>query len=780
MGSKSEINPILLEKSDDLIKAEIQLQRQRLERALREQIEQQRLATKALLQTSEALPNFDLSEVLSRALEIVHPSASAEVASVDTSASDSFDENTFYSSQHDTPEPASPQQSQQNISARGLVSADEPRPSEIHSEKQVQDQDIVMTGASLSNDNYLAAQAHSQVQQLPPQHHSRMMDFQASPLHMGSLGSIIPHKTQDMSKVNDDESKAVRVSTHQQTSSGLASVISQRNVDNSVGQDATNQLVRQAYEENDISPLVRAHNLSPLAPQPARVSPLATARAPPVLLRENIPVDEAHPPQVEALRQQLSGFSSTDSSPKGVKESGKKKAKKEKKKRRRTGGNENATDTESPYIKPEPRSPSPFAVAPLPRPQKRQRQIGQYAAELNYDEPRYEPVEEVQEHIPELYKEIPVNRGYERSEARYEPEVRRLEPSYQRLEREEADYGRGNGGYLPYGVSETRSVRAVSHALPARRVYEEPVYYREPIPRASVRPDADPERSRSPVMRERRSSPPPMAPPRRPVRIYVDEYGREYIDPAPVPTMRQSVAPPRYREPEVIYERAGPRSVSGRAPTDVYEEDMITVPRRVVTQPEYAIPTEYRSYREREYSTRPMPPPGQEFVHIRAPERRPAGPPETEYISRAPSVRPELPRYEEAPREYVRSSTVRPEVKYDGGPREYLRAPSVRPESVRYEIPRDYRQPTLRPEPPLREYAASIRPEAYREAPQREYSVRPVESVPQLGPNGERFYEEIPVQGRNPIEATYIERPRLREASVMAYADEARREVYRY
>src|SRR6266536_2851290 len=63
MSSKSEINPILLEKSDDLIKAEIQLQRQRLERALREQIEQHRIAAKALLQTSESLPSFDISEV---------------------------------------------------------------------------------------------------------------------------------------------------------------------------------------------------------------------------------------------------------------------------------------------------------------------------------------------------------------------------------------------------------------------------------------------------------------------------------------------------------------------------------------------------------------------------------------------------------------------------------------------------------------------------------------------------------------------------------------------
>ncbi|KAA8571886.1 hypothetical protein EYC84_001838 [Monilinia fructicola] len=52
----SEINPILLEKSDDLIKAEIQLQRQRLERALREQMDQHRLAQKALLRLLNPFP----------------------------------------------------------------------------------------------------------------------------------------------------------------------------------------------------------------------------------------------------------------------------------------------------------------------------------------------------------------------------------------------------------------------------------------------------------------------------------------------------------------------------------------------------------------------------------------------------------------------------------------------------------------------------------------------------------------------------------------------------
>lgn len=774
MTSKSEINPILLEKSDDLIKAEIQLQRQRLERALREQIEQQRLSAKALLQTSESLPNFDLSEVLSKALEIVHPSTSAEIdAPVDTSASDSFDEKTFYSSQHDTPEPFSSPQSQKNsVEARshGLVSVDKQPTESYTSKSEVEDQDMALSGASIPNDNYSAAQTQPQVQQARPQQHTQEMDAKRQPSHIGNAGSSGFH------------------AANVQSASGMNTKSNEK--DNITR--TTSQFFQREFEDETDSPLIRAHNLSPLAPQPARVSPLATARNPPILRDENL-ADEPPPAQVAALRQKASGFSSTDSSPRGVKESGKKKGRKEKKKKRKASSNGNAADTpDSPYIKPEPRSPSPFAVAPLPRPQKRQRQMGQFAAELNYDEPRYEPTENVQQRVLEGYQEAQAPRTYSHLGRRYEVETRRPEPTYQRVEREEGDYRRVSGGYyakrpespvyaLPYAASETRPVRAASHAVVDRKGYDEPFYYREPILRASARPDADRERSRSPIMRERRSSPIAMGPPRRPVRIIVDEYGREYIDPTPVPSMPP---PARYRESEIVYERAPPRSVSGRVPVDAYEEDgivyrrpspPIVVPRRVVTQPEYT-PSEYRSYRQREYSTRPMALPGEDYLQIRAPERRPVShidEAQHEYASRAQSVRPEPARYEEISREHVRPPSVRPEpMRYEEVPREYVRATTVRPEPVRYEIPREYRLQSVRPEPPLREYAASVRPEARREMiPQREFSIRPVEQH-------ERYHDEVPGPNRVPAEVAFIERPRAREASVMVYADD-RREVYR-
>jgi hypothetical protein len=146
-----------------------------------------------------------------------------------------------------------------------------------------------------------------------------------------------------------------------------------------------------------------------------------------------------------------------------------------------------------------------------------------------------------------------------------------------------------------------------------------------------------------------------------------------------------------------------------------------------------------------------MAPPGDEYMPVKeAPERR------------------QMSHFEEAPREFVQ------------------RAPSTRPEAVRYEIPREYtgRLQSVRPEPPPREYASSVRPEARREVipqAQREFSVRPMDAIPRRQQlpvvDDDRYYEEVP--SRRPAEIAFIERPRARESSVLVYADDVRREVYR-
>ncbi|PBP27186.1 hypothetical protein BUE80_DR001813 [Diplocarpon rosae] len=744
MSSKSEINPILLEKSDDLIKAEIQLQRQRLERGLREQIDQQRIATKALLQTSESLPSFDISEVLSQALTIVHPSTTAEVE-LSGVASDSFDENTFYSSQHDTPDIPSPPQGRKGMADVESHSAPLLEQRGISAtQNQSGDREVIMTGTSLSNDNNVAKQVRTQTQHSQAQNSTPNRREQVPVTGNSELSSLSGEN------ISSDAHGTVKATTR--------------------------DMLKQAFDKVATSPLIRAHNLSPIAPQPARVSPLATTKEPPIP-RETTAVQEIQPVQVSALRTRQNGQSSTDSSPKGVKE--KRKEKKNKKKRK---GKEPAEAPDSPYIKPEPRSPSPYnAAVPSPRPQKRPRRSGQHAPELNYDEPHYEPAVGGRQHNDEeRYREMRVSRTYERSPERYEPAIRRPRPVYRHTEREvegefrrvpHPQYGRRphSPGYapLPYAVSNAR--RAGEPAVLERLDVDNgsnsidltrPIISRDELNhrsfRASVRPEADRERSRSPIYRERRS-PISMAPPRQPMRIIIDEFGRKYYEPVAAPSLRQSMAPPvSYREGSVIYERAPLRTVSSRVPTEYTRDGVVyrassptpVVPRRVVTQPEYALPgpPEYRAYRQREYSARPtaMAPPSEEYVQIRG--------------------RPMSPAIER--REYVQ------------------RAPSAYPE-VRYEIPREYaRVQSVRPEGPPRDYAASVRPEPRREMipqVQREYSVRPVDAIPiprrQIVAEGDRYYEEEAM--RRPAEVAFVERPRVREASVMVYADDVRRDVYR-
>ncbi|KAJ8071360.1 hypothetical protein OCU04_001690 [Sclerotinia nivalis] len=745
----SEINPILLEKSDDLIKAEIQLQRQRLERALRDQMDQHRLAQKALLQTSESLPNFDLTEVLQKALAIVHPATAPEVEPSVGAGSDSFDENSFYSSQHDTPEPSNSSHSHKptlNGQVRGEVSIEEQAAHADPAINQVEDNEVVMTGSSLSQNNHLASERHSQSQYRPPGIQNRHPAEQQSP------NSYRGKVTQEPPYPRGVQSRVSGIVDLSQDSTGSESTGSQQMGDRVAPPKASEIDVQQPLN-------TRAHNLSPLAPQPARVSPLATARDPPIL-RDALPVHEAQPPQVAALRNAASGLSSAESSPSGPKISEKKKGKKKKRKVNDNG----QTDTpDSPYIKAEPRSPSPFAAATLPRPQKRQRQSG-HASELNYDEPRYEPLEVIPEATPKRYEDARAPVRYEGRYADQYAEIRRPEPVYQRVERDDVEYQRveSGGQYTRrqaspvYALPYSRPIRESSHAIVDRHIIEEPRYYTERerpvLSRMSVRPDADRERSRSPIMRERRS-PIPMGPPRQPVRIIVDAYGREYIDPTPAPSMRQSVAPiaRRHDDGELYYERAPVRTMSTRPPVETFEEDgvlyrraspVLAAPRRVITQPEYAQP-DYRSYREREYSVRPTPmgPPGEGYVRVGAqPERR------------------QVSHYDEAPREYI------------------SRPQSVRPEAIRYEVPREYvgRLSSVRPEAPLREY-----PEVRREVmapPRREFSVRPTEIIPRshqpTAAEGERYYE---VENHRPA---IIERPREREGSVFVYADDLPRKVY--
>lgn len=113
----SGINPVLLTKSDDLIRAETALQRQRLERQLRDQFEQKRLDFRKRPAPNEAKPDFDISALLAKALETVKPVSLSKHEPDKEGEDDSVDENSFYSSRapDSTPERGGRSSSEEGI-----------------------------------------------------------------------------------------------------------------------------------------------------------------------------------------------------------------------------------------------------------------------------------------------------------------------------------------------------------------------------------------------------------------------------------------------------------------------------------------------------------------------------------------------------------------------------------------------------------------------------------------------------------------------------------------
>lgn len=701
---KSAINPILLGKSEDLIKAEIQLKRQRLERGLREQVEQRRLAQKASLQTSESLPDFDLSDVLFKALNIVHPSTAVAVEpSVGArSASDSFDENTFYSSQHDTPEPDTSKSPAEEEAGRPVdatltdIHRVDPYGRDLDSR-----QDTVMAVAEDSNGFDSDIQEVTCRSQLPAQ--------PSGQIHTNPINAVpglpLAQYGKDFVDITHGESEAEQVSASQSQQGQASSTSrpdSQNFVDRIAVQNTNNELIEDAFPP---SPSVFAHSISPYAPQPARISPLVSKNPIPAS-QQPFTVGEAAPAQVSALREPAAIVSSPDSSPKGTtpREKKKKKDKKDKKgkKRKSTGKGSAVESPETPYIKPEPQSPSPLAAAPLPRPTKRQRQSLNEGSRdgqggLNYDEPSHEDMyhQQIPERQQQLQQARPQQTRTRNTEDAYDPSE--YDPtSYRRPQLREPPQPssslRQSAHQSPqsmYASSlpayRTRPTRASSVVMLDSLPDDSPRYYREDVrhPRQVNQPISDRHRSRSPLMHDRRGAPLTMAPPPRaaPRRIIVDEYGQQFYAPEPRAASqvisRASVAPSYsgHVDEEVIYER--PIRAIPRQLAETWDEDGVVYrrqsplpqPRRVVTQPEYD--PEFRQYRQREYVVRPTAaaPPADEYSHpMEQTTRRQMShfdPPPSQRSYRASSVHPEalpIPPQFEPTRGYAsRLSSVRPE-----------------------------------------------------------------------------------------------------------------------
>ena len=757
VAGATQFDPLLLTKSDVLVRAELQQQRQRIEKTLREELEHRRTASKTT-QPAEQEADLDLPDILAKALTLVQataPPADAELAANSSDSSDSFDNNTFYSSQHDTPEPflssprahhASedvPMQETTTSAPRIRVHAEHSRPA--NSQPAAKTSTSFTASNDVARPNRLVQSTQPYIGPSDAASFAGLVLQRQAPVVYSQYGAGI---LSDSRMEDGDQVQPMVISSN---GSGSTSRSDDRHdVDERTGPKQHRQADLVAQRE---PPFIRSHDLQPYAPQPAHVSPLATSRQPPMPDPE-ISILPGAPPQVAALRQEAGNGTSPESSPQG--EKGNKK--KNKKKNKRKVAPERPV---SPLIKPEPRSPSPLSAPQYSRPAKRQRP-SQRQQELNYDEPRRQQSVEVihDEYDSRVAREerMPTAVGYERvvedaygrhmrqptvmSSQRMDLPVyedRRLDEPIQYIRRapEPLAYA------VPYAASEARPMRSASYSVSvADTPYREPIAY-YPEGRMSVRPATDRARSRSPARAESRAAT-TMGPPRPPTRLVRDRFGREYIEPPPMRSVsRLSAAPPgRAVEHEVIYERLPAPGTFEQDGIIYRRASPVSAQRRVVPQPDYGA-VDYRGYRQRDYSMHSVPPvPGHEYVQYRSTEER-----------RLPA---------EASQEYtMRSNSVRPQepVQY-----EYPRVQSIRPSEV-----------------PVREYAASIHPESRREAapptyreysarptelemPRREYSVRPME----------RYYER-PVLRDD--EVTYMEPPRTVQREVV-YED-GRREVYR-
>ncbi|KAL7627441.1 hypothetical protein AAE478_001634 [Parahypoxylon ruwenzoriense] len=763
-SGKAETNPVLLEKSGDLAKTHLQSQRQAIEKELREQFEQRKAFAKAPQQPSEQPADINIADILAKALTLVQatapPSTIDPFTTVNTSDSnDSFDDNTFYSSQHESTEaPPSPRvqnPASQEIRMHGPPASTEQQVPYTPRQEQITFQPMHLpTSSSYQPEHIRSAQ--------PVQIASSSSPPQPSSSNVTTSAQDKPAETSYGKSITAQPRQAREVEVQVISSDSRAASRSDnsRNTDSDQPADHSRiqkprQLLPNAQFRQAASPLVRAHDLSPLAPQPAHVSPLATARRPPVAEPE-ISILQGTPAQVMALRQEHRVVSSPESSPQREK-NGKRRNNNNNKKRNKRKAETRAPDVPaSPYIKPEPRSPSPLSAPHYAaRPPKRLRPSDRPGQELVYDDTRIgrpgSGSRQEQYTATHVQAERPPY-DFEDVDDPYARPIRQsVAPASQRFERAVYEERRPDGtavqyirrvqtprGFAsPFSAMEPRPLRSASYSVNPQ-YGEVPTYPRDG--RMSVRPYADRARSRSPVIIERQS--PAMAPPGPPqARIVIDQYGRQYIEPPRASIAgRHSVVPvPRPGEREIFYERLPTRAPSRMPGGESFEEDgILYAPRRVITQPEYGV--DYRSYRERDYSVQPMGVPGQDFVPIRgAMERRVPEEISRDYLPRATSVRPS-----ESVPYYNRLETIRSDIPS----RQY--AASVHPE-VRRE-----------PAPPLiREY--SVRP-AERDVTRREFSVQPVE----------RYYDRLPHTNG---EVTYVEQPRAGQQE-MVYADNSRRPVY--
>ena len=794
------LDPIFLTKSDDLIRAEMKLERQRIERALEEQVQQRRLGTRQRISEQEALPDFDVSEVLQQAQELVKPILAADTSGANgaASSSDSFDDNTFYSSQmndsavEDLDEPMKRRKTRpckyffegscrkgdtciyshdsafkQQLQAGGSLTMELDNSDTVRDMETLPSNGRIHYGALAGDNRYLSdteyergrtSKGHVSGKSLGQANNGSraMQNPRAEAARVAREMQHGPREENDHSMV----SRADYNEHHQQ-------VVQPQYETHSPNRYARPDLATRRAERRSSLPrnvqVVRNHITSPVAPQPARVSPLAVAKVPRLEQVRRIDHNECSP-RSTGLSSAMQKSPADTTQPANSR------------KRRREPDSIDLTrnvssrrllDSPGPYIKEEPISPPPFSAYPS-RQYLQEDSVGRQPRFVEITSPRHrEPVVYRRNNLDESISESlnaprvatpvirhVVSRGGEGSEPRQGLDRRRIVSARQprRMVSPQQDVER-------HSAHHPRSARAISHSYAIRPDVEQQRDHRasvQPLPLTYARPDLSPELRHipySPIERDVQ----PMAPPPR--RIVVDQYGNKYYE-APLPQERMvSVVP------------ALPRSQS-RAATQSFDPPRATegsfqrnAP-RVVSTSQLAQPYKPLNYTQRLVSPEPPSPRYIEYYdaaeHVRMPSQQTVYEPREEvYRDRNGLVRvvdygqdERAPRLEELPRAASRMQSVRPSVAQYEAPREYpARMQTVQPEhermmdagGLREVRPPTFRQMSLRADDRYERAPTYVTSER---RPRYQYVANPQDRFVDVGMEGDRIMMEAPRDGR--------------------------------
>ncbi|KAF5016374.1 hypothetical protein F66182_11963 [Fusarium sp. NRRL 66182] len=323
--------------------------------------------------------------------------------------------------------------------------------------------------------------------------------------------------------------------------------------------------------------VVRNHITSPAAPQPSRVSPLATAKAPSVHR-----ILSARPRERDFIDGEASDPYSRQTSPEGPAQQHLLPRKRRRVQEPRDRIEVHPADTAETRVKLEPVSPPPFHKTPPSRAYR----ASEHPVYIDISSPQYAPSVDRREYVSrEPFHEL--DPRYESSGRGYvtpaESSVRAVSRlSNRRPVRDNQDLRRvaslhhaRHPDNAPHEIIEPMlrpqsAARASPFNVVERQAVEKPAYYEEVIPSYSRRYsqyEDYPPSSRyreyyvddgaAPRFIER-------APPRR---IVVDEYGNQYYEMVPASKIRREPMPTRVVRPDEYAERAYIRSASVRAPS---------------------------------------------------------------------------------------------------------------------------------------------------------------------------------------------------------------------